>query len=181
MIPNWINLDITTKCTLQCPQCTRTTFYNGRPPGSNMTFNQFEKILDYFSVLVFCGQISDPVYHPNFIEFLKMINNKNKMAVVNTAASHRSVEWYKQAFEANKEAWWRFGIDGLPQDSHKYRVNQDGEKLFEMMLMAKKMGLRVEWQVLVFDYVSEKIDQIKQLAAKHDLQIAFEQPRNSKI
>ena len=44
------------------------------------------------------------------------------------------------------------GRDGLPKDSHKYRINQDGQKLFDMMLMAHKKGLDVEWQYIIFDY-----------------------------
>ena len=176
----WINLDITTRCTLQCPQCTRTWYYNKRPPGSDMTVDQFKKILDYFDGILFCGQYSDPIYHPKFIEFLQMCVNKDNVRV-NTAASHRSIDWYKQAFEANPNAWWRFGIDGLPKDSHRYRVNQDGEKLFDVMLMAKDMGLYVEWQVLAFDYVIPQLNQIKQLAAKHNLNLAIDEPRRRKV
>ena len=34
-----------------------------------------------------------------------------------------------------------FGIDGLPKDSHKYRINQDGEHLFDMMKLANWLTL----------------------------------------
>ena len=178
--PNWINLDITTRCTLQCPQCTRTWYYKKRPPGFDMTVDQFQKILDYFDGILFCGQYSDPIYHPQFIKFLQMSATKDTVRI-NTAASHRSIAWYKEAFEANTQACWRFGIDGMPKDSNRYRVNQDGQKLFDVMLLAKKMGLQVEWQVLAFDYVIEQIDQIKQLATKHSLDLYIEQPRDSRI
>ena len=51
--------------------------------------------------------------------------------------------------EANKNAKWIFGLDGLPKDSHKYRVNQDGNKLYEMMKLGVSMGIFVSWQYIV--------------------------------
>ena len=62
--------------------------------------------------------------------------------------SHKKKEWYDEAFDEE----WKFGIDGLPKDSHKYRINQDGQYLFERMLDAKNKGLNVEWQYIIFDY-----------------------------
>lgn len=178
-IPNWINLDITNRCTLQCPQCLRTWYYKKRPPGKDMTVEQFKQVLDYFYGVLFCGQVSDPIYHPKFIEFLNM--SSNKFVKVNTAASHRSWAWYEEAFGVNRNAVWRFGIDGLPKDSHKHRVNQDGEKLFDIMLMAKEMGLAVEWQVLTFNYVIPHLENIKQLANRHNLKLVLEEPRDRAI
>ena len=71
---------------------------------------------------------------------------------MHTAASHRSEYQFEQFFKANPNAKWYFGIDGLPQDSHNYRIGQDGEHVFSMMMLAKDMGLDVVWQYIVFDY-----------------------------
>ena len=46
------------------------------------------------------------------------------------------------------EVWNRWSS----KDSHKYRINQDGQYLFERMLDAKNKGLNVEWQYIIFDY-----------------------------
>ena len=103
----------------------------------------------FFDKLNFCGGVSDPIYHPQFIEFLEY--SKDREVEVHTAASHQREDWYRSAFKSNSKAQWIFGLDGLPHESHKYRVNQDGEKLFEIMKMAVDIGMDVVWQYLIFD------------------------------
>ena len=164
-----INLDITHRCTLQCQRCNRAIFAarGQRVPGEDMTTDNFKKILNFFEEIQFCGQISDPIFHPKFIDFLKLC--KDKKVTVHTAASHKKEEWYKKAFEANTNAYWTFGIDGLPKDSHKYRINQDGEHLFKMACMASKIVKRVKWQYLIFNYNENNIDEAKKLAKDNNL------------
>jgi len=164
-----INLDITHRCTLQCQRCNRAVFAarGQRVPGEDMTMENFKKVIDYFEEVYFCGQISDPIFHPQFIEFLKLL--KGRKTVVHTAASHKPEKWYKEAFEANTGAYWTFGIDGLPKDSHKYRINQDGEKLFKMACMAAKMGLLVKWQYLIFNYNEKDIEEARKMAKDNNL------------
>ena len=69
-----INLDITHRCTLQCQRCNRAIFAarGQKVPGEDMTMENFKKVIDYFEEVYFCGQISDPIFHPKFIEFLKL-------------------------------------------------------------------------------------------------------------
>ena len=67
------SLDIGTLCTLECPQCMRADWSDKKQiPGSNMTIEQFTKIVNYFQYIHFCGQISDPIFNPNLITFLFM-------------------------------------------------------------------------------------------------------------
>ena len=164
-----INLDITHRCTLQCQRCNRAIFAarNQRVPGEDMTMENFKKVINFFEQIYFCGQISDPIFHPKFIEFLKLL--KGKKTVVHTAASHKKEEWYKKAFEANTEAYWTFGIDGLPKDSHKYRKNQNGEHLFKMACMAAKMGLTVKWQYIIFSYNENDIEEARKMAKDNNI------------
>tara|TARA_X000001036_G_scaffold225601_1_gene211101 strand:+ start:142 stop:765 length:624 start_codon:yes stop_codon:yes gene_type:complete len=174
-----INLDITHRCTLQCKRCNRAIFarHNVKVPGQDLSVKDYKKILSFFKEVYFCGQISDPIFHPKFIEFLEL--GKEHNIIVHTAASHKPESWYKKAFEANKNALWTFGIDGLPKDSHKYRVNQDGEKLFKMACMASKMGLWVKWQYIVFKYNENDIETARQMAKKHNM--IFEVQKSSRF
>ena len=168
-----VNLDITFRCPLECSKCPRQYFYakqNKVVEGLDMSDEAFAKILNHFDFLHFCGQVSDPVNHPNFINFLNLCNVFKKFTTVHTANSHKSLKWYKKAFEANKNADWYFGISGLPKDSHLYRKNQDGEKLFEIMLLAKKiLYTKPIWQYIVFSYNENDIETAKQIAKKEGL------------
>ena len=174
-----INLDITHRCTLQCQRCNRAIFAarGQKVPGEDMTMNNFKKVIDYFEEIYFCGQISDPIFHPKFIDFLKLL--KGRKTVVHTAASHKPEKWYKEAFEANTDAYWTFGIDGLPKDSHKYRINQDGEKIFKMACLAAKIVDKVKWQYIVFSYNENNIEEARQMAK--DNNIIFEVQKSSRF
>ena len=166
-----VNIDIGARCTLECSACSRTKLRKkGLPiPGKDITLDQFKKIANFFEYINFCGQVSDPIMNNNFIEFLKICNDKKIRTTVHVAASHRKEKWWSEAFEANKKAEWIFGIDGLPEDSHKYRKNQDGVKLFNMMLLAKSMGIRCAWQYIIFNYNENTIEEAKRISEKNNI------------
>ena len=158
-------LDISNLCSLQCPKCMRQGWKNKKNiPGQNMTIEQFSKIVKYFKYIDFCGQISDPIFNPNFITFLAMCKDANKKSKVHTAASQRPMSWYEKAFDTNLKTKWIFGVDGLPEESCMYRINQDGEKLFEDMKMGAKKGMKIDWQYIVFSYNEDNIEEACRMA-----------------
>lgn len=142
-------------------------------PGHDMTVSEFEKIIKKFDTVRFCGNISDPVFNPNFITFLEMCYEKNIKCKIHHAATGKSLQWYEKAFKANPNAIWIFGIDGLPKDSSIYRKNQDGEKLFDIMLLCNDMGLHTAWLYIIFRYNENTMDEARQLARKHNIELHF--------
>ena len=165
-ISKQVNNSLGTRCTLACPKCRRTQFEEQGIPidGGDLSMEDFKKLADHFDDLILCGGVADPVLHPRFIKILDYsYKNGNKVSVSN-AASHRPSNWYRKAFEVNPEATWIFGIDGLPKDSHKYRVNQDCEKLFEMAQLAVTMGITTVWQYIIFKYNENDIAEAEELA-----------------
>lgn len=165
-----LNIDITYRCPLECLRCGRqTTFRNhGKSvPGRDLTMEEFDKITDFFPGVSFCGQYSDPIHHPQFIEFLKMCNQKGTAVEVHVASSLKSEDFFVRAFQACPDAEWIFGIDGLPAESHLYRVNQDGEKLYNIMLESKKyLTTKPVWQYIVFKYNQDHVKQAIDMAAQ---------------
>jgi len=170
-----LNIENSPRCTLLCPACKRTTYFDlhntKTVPGRDLTVEEFKKCIKYFNKINFCGQLSDPIYGKHFIEFLEICHETNTFCQIATAASSRSEQWYRKAFLANTTAKWIFGIDGPPHLSHLHRINQDGEKLFRMMCLAKELGLNPEWQIIIFQYNEDKIDECIKLAKKHKLDI----------
>ena len=165
-----INLDITPTCTLQCPHCQREVYKKQglKVPGRNMSMEEFKIVYNYFEEITFCGQISDSIFNPNFIDMLKMCHDRE--VNIHTAASHKPWDWYTKAFDACLHARWEFGLDGLPKDSHKYRINQDGQKIFDLMVEGKKRGVRkVVWQYIIFDYNKNDIYEARKLADENDI------------
>lgn len=165
-----LNIDITHRCPLQCERCQRFTSFTSKGlkvPGEDISLERFEMILNHFNHINFCGQVSDPVHHPKFIEILSMIYNHRdeKTSAVHHASAAKPMSWYPKAFKANPNARWWFGIDGLPKDSHKYRTNQDGEKLFEIAKIAATiLNQKPVWQYIVFSYNENDIKECHQMA-----------------
>lgn len=163
-----INIDITHRCPLECKRCQRYlsfTRYGLKVPGEDISLKNFEKILSHFEHINFCGQVSDPVHHPKFVEILKRTLETKKSVSVHHASAAKPFDWYPKAFKANPNVQWWFGLDGLPEDSCKYRTNQDGWKLFKIMKNSTKYLKRTPtWQYIVFNYNEHSIESAKKLA-----------------
>ena len=116
----------------------------------NIPFEKYKIIFDAFYDFEFCGNLSDPIYHPDFIKTLKHLKGREIKIKFRTNGSGKSTEWWEEVFELCKgETWgWTFGLDGLPEDSHKYRINQDGNQVWEMMKLGRSKGIRIAWHMV---------------------------------
>jgi len=160
-----INLDISHRCTLLCSGCMRQRTYHDKPvPGHDMTIEEFDKITDFFPNITCCGQRSDPVMNNNLPQFITIANTKGVHLQINTAVSHRPERWFRECFDRFGEGRWIFCIDGLPKDSGKYRINQNGKKMYKMMALASSMGIECGWQYIVFRYNENDIEEATQMA-----------------
>ena len=163
-----VNLDGTFRCALMCPNCPRQflfTDHGRKVPGKDITMKDFKKVLNYFNYINFEGTYSDPVHHPKFIEMLELCLSNNVQAEVQHASTAKPYDWYIKAFKANPKANWRFSIDGLPSNSHIYRIHQDAPKLFKVMKdSVKHLENKPTWQYIVFNYNENDVDEAMKLA-----------------
>ena len=90
--------------------------------------------------------------------------------MVHTAASQKPVKWYNEAFDNMGRGEWTFGIDGLPEESHKYRINQDGKKLFEMAKLCASKGIKTRWVYIIFKYNENHIKEAKKMAEDNGIE-----------
>ena len=168
-----INIDISNRCPLECMRCQRQTNFTdvGRKVyGRDATMDEIRKLSDYFSSFNFCGQLSDPVHHPHFVEILEYLYKKDIQVTVHNASSQKPMKWYIKAFQAHPKAKWIFAIDGLPEESNMYRINQDGVKMFEVAKEAKKhLKQTPSWQYIVFSYNEHNLEKAKQMAIDEGL------------
>tara|TARA_B100001113_G_scaffold148754_1_gene122051 strand:+ start:1074 stop:1715 length:642 start_codon:yes stop_codon:yes gene_type:complete len=168
-----LNIDISFRCPLECPRCARQFDFRDKGKsvyGHDISLDDIKKLARHFKFFDFCGQLSDPVHHPKFIEILKHLYDNKVGAVVHNASSAKSKSWYIKAFKANPDAKWVFGIDGLPEESCKYRINQDGVKLFNIMLESKNHLLKLPyWQYIIFSYNEHHLEQAKKMAQDNNI------------
>ena len=170
-----IVIDASNNCALKCHKCERAWYLKNKikPPGSNLTIDQFKKIIKYYNKFVeFTGQRGDVVLNPNLSEFLKITYEANIRTKICTAAGYRDKDWYVECFKANPNCTWVFGIDGLPHQSHIYRKNQKGEELFDIMVEGvKHLNSPPIWQYIAFNYNENNIEEAKELALKHGVNL----------
>ena len=99
------NIETSSKCSLQCPQCTRVKLQ--APKDSNLykemktrIDNGFDlplqdaiKILRFFDIgVMLCGQLSDPVFWPDVFAFLEFSKSyPHKTIIIMTAASQKKL------------------------------------------------------------------------------------------
>ena len=172
-----LNIDLTHRCPLECLRCARQTAFRNKGkkvPGHDLSLEDFHKITDHFKKICFCGQYSDPIHHPKFFEILEICKQKKINCTVHVASSFKPKSWFFKAFETYPEARWIFGIDGLPEYSHNYRKNQDGVKLFDVMVKSKEfLHHKPIWQYIIFNYNQNQVDEAMEIAKHIDVELAI--------
>ena len=172
------NMDLSHRCILRCPQCLRQkveglprikrSFDIGKP--------EFRKILNYYeNQITFCGQISDPIYHPDFLAFLEMMNGLGKGLRVatngtNDKSGNMDDKWWDKAYSYGLgENCWVFGVDGLDEKSELYRIGSNFKQVWETMKMGVQAGHPIVWQFIIFGYNEHEIEQAKEIAHKEGI------------
>jgi MoaA/NifB/PqqE/SkfB family radical SAM enzyme len=172
------NMDLSHRCILRCPQCLRQkveglprikrSFDIGKP--------EFRKILNYYeNQITFCGQISDPIYHPDFLAFLEMMNGLGKGLRVatngtNDKSGNMDDKWWEKAYSYGLgENCWVFGVDGLDEKSELYRIGSNFKQVWETMKIGVQAGHPIVWQYIIFGYNEHEIEQAKEIAHKEGI------------
>ena len=172
------NMDLSHRCILRCPQCLRQkveglprikrSFDIGKP--------EFRKILNYYdNQITFCGQISDPIYHPDFLAFLEMMDGLGKGLRIatngtNDKSGNMDDKWWEKAYSYGLgENCWYFGVDGLDEKSELYRIGSNFKQVWETMKMGVAAGHPIVWQFIIFGYNEHEIEQAKEIAHKEGI------------
>ena len=92
-----LEVELTSRCNLKCFVCHHT-----KAPNLNINkdidLSVFEKIntynLDYVDI---CGNVGEPICHPNLLEFIDMVNNGAKIKISTNGTLHDDSWWKKLA------------------------------------------------------------------------------------
>jgi MoaA/NifB/PqqE/SkfB family radical SAM enzyme len=170
------NMDLSHRCILRCPQCLRQKV-EGLPRiarSFDIGKAEFRKVLNYYeNQITFCGQISDPIYHPDFLAFLEMMDGLGKglrVATNGTNTKGMDEKWWEKAYSYGLgENCWYFGVDGLDEKSELYRIGSNFKQVWETMKMGVQAGHPIVWQYIIFGYNEHEIEQAKEIAHKEGI------------
>ena len=171
------NIDMSNKCILQCVFCQRQTIRKGELVGKNkikmsqdVPFEDWKKVLHTFQGVNLCGQLSDPIYHSNFIHYLRYAAERKKRIRIHTNGSGKKKSFWKEAFSIQHPIRWIFGIDGLDQKTcNLHRIGQNFHQSFKAMLLGSQSHHRIIWQFIPFQHNEHQIERAKDIAHKHNI------------
>ena len=161
------HIEPTSKCTLECPLCDRTWFYETFKKRNLHEIN-IDHLVDFVgpnSVVTMCGNNGDPIYHSKFIELCRNLKDNNCRISIITNGSAKPKTWWEELNSVlDQDDMITFSIDGLEDTNHIYRKNAKWKSIMDAVDTLKKRKCRTEWKFIVFKHNQHQIKEAKDLS-----------------
>lgn len=178
-----IDFAITTYCQAKCRSCQRTNQETGEQEDwltpTHMSYTVFDNLLngiphDLYTAQ-FCGELGDPMMHPEITKFVDRIfaHPNVRRLVINTNGGLRSPSWYTMMGEKyGNKLQICFGIDGMSHDTNwKYREGVDWQRAIDNMMAYKSAGGGTVWHFIIFDWNWYEVYMAYDFSIKHDIEL----------
>lgn len=169
-----LHLEPTSDCNAKCPFCERTRVLHRNPKSFIYDeWNPFDlyNVLnqDFFKSLRFVlinGNLGDIVMHSKPKELIQSLLYKDYFVKINTNGGGLSSNFWKWLGNQKKVAV-EFGIDGLKDTHHLYRINTSFNRVIKNAKTYIDAGGQAVWAMTIFDYNEHQVDECKKLADKY--------------
>ena len=168
-----VEIELTSRCNASCPQCSRN-YYGGETwptlPLVDLSFDLIKtklgKLIKNLSHVKLCGTYGDPCVHPKLIEIVQwIVDNSDCEITINTNGSLRTKKWWNTlAKTLGSRGRVFFGIDGLEDTHHLYRIDTSYNKIIENLKTFNQAGGRSVWSFLIFEHNQHQVDQARTLS-----------------
>jgi sulfatase maturation enzyme AslB (radical SAM superfamily) len=166
-----VQLEITNYCNAACPYCERGIYPNEELNNTNISIKTLKKFFNgnewpNLNQIHLCGNVDEPTIHPNFfdvIDYLLTVNN-TCWITISTNGGARNEEFWKKLASYDRVRVL-FGIDGLNDTNHLYRINVNWDALMRNVKSYISNGGTASWQFIVFDHNQHQIEEAKTLAS----------------
>lgn len=170
-----IEVELSSNCQAACPMCARNIHggkENPNLPVTDISFEFFKQIvpeefLKQLKTISMCGNFGDPLLNKELLEITDYISttNPNIRIDLHTNGSLRSKEWWtKLAKVLPKEHIVHFGIDGLEDTHHLYRINTSFNKIIENAKAFIDAGGQARWNFITFRHNEHQMETARQMA-----------------
>jgi MoaA/NifB/PqqE/SkfB family radical SAM enzyme len=111
-----------------------------------------------------CGNLGDPIIAKDTVEIFRYIRsiNETMRLKMHTNGSARSKKWWKDLAELRVEVI--FGIDGLEDTHHLYRVDTDWKRVIDNAVYFINAGGVARWDMLIFKHNEHQVEACRQLS-----------------
>lgn len=179
-----LHIEVTNFCNARCPDCPRenlgidnTTGKSRFPDWIDTDHFKLETFRNNFNQsttpglrhVSFCGCFGDALAHPKIIDFLEYIVDEfpeTRISLHTNGGLKTTAYWQRIAQVLNKayEGIVVWGIDGLEDTNHIYRVNVNWKKLEQNFRAFNQAGGKSIWQTIVFPHNYHQLQDIKDRA-----------------
>ena len=182
--PFSFHFELTDKCNARCVQCARNFIddagnLNEKPNLclTEITIDQYKDIFKNYlhktQDLMFSGSMGDPIYAKDILEITKYsfshILKPEGNLYIYTNGGFKSKQWWSDygSFLKDKphEIW--FGIDGLEDTHHLYRVNTRYDRVIENAKAFINAGGIASWSFIRFGHNQHQEDECRKLAKEY--------------
>ena len=162
-----IHVEPTSKCTLECPLCDRTWFYEKFKKRllHEIQIDNFVNFIGVNADITMCGNNGDPIYHSKFIELCKRLKDNNCKLTIITNGSAKTKKWWQElnaSLDENDQLI--FSIDGLEDTNHLYRKNAKWKSIMNAVEVLKNRKCKLKWKYIVFKHNQHQIKEAKLLS-----------------
>jgi sulfatase maturation enzyme AslB (radical SAM superfamily) len=114
--------------------------------------------------LFMCGNLGDPIISKDTLEIYQYLRelNPNIRLAMHTNGSARDTEWWQRLAQLKVKV--TFGIDGLADTHHLYRISTDFNKIIENTRAFISAGGVAKWHMLVFAHNEHQIEQCRTMS-----------------
>ena len=161
------HVEPTSKCTLECPLCDRTWFYETFKKRNLHEIN-IEHLVNFVgpnSDVNMCGNNGDPIYHSGFHSLCQRLKNNNCKLSITTNGSAKTKKWWNElnAILDNNDTV-TFSIDGLEDTNHLYRKNAKWQSIMDAIEVLKVRKCQMVWKYIVFKHNQHQIKEAMELS-----------------
>ena len=168
------HIEPTSKCTLECPLCDRTWFYETFKKRNlhEVNVNNIIKFVGPNAKITLCGNNGDPIYHSKFLELCQKFKDNNCKIHIHTNGSAKTINWWTKLKNIlGKGDHITFAIDGLEDTNHLYRKNAKWDSIMRAIEVLKHREFKTIWKFIVFKHNQHQIYK----AGKLSKELAFDE------
>jgi MoaA/NifB/PqqE/SkfB family radical SAM enzyme len=178
-----LQLEITNYCNAKCRYCEReiNTDINSTYLPLSLIKKKFPKEkFPKLSKITLCGNTDEPTTHPEVIDIIKFFKDEypNASFSIATNGGSRDTKFWRELGKLKCKV--TFGIDGLEDTNHIYRVNVKWNRLKDNWRAYIKAGGLAQWQFIPFEWNKHQQTDCMMLAFKEGFKL-FEVQENDRV
>jgi MoaA/NifB/PqqE/SkfB family radical SAM enzyme len=117
--------------------------------------------------ITLCGNYGDPIYHPDFVNFVKQLKETGVSLSIITNGSYKTKNWWQELTDLlTHNDKIIFSIDGIPENFTQYRKNADWKSIQLGIETSVASQCQVGWSYIPFSFNETTIDQARELSVQ---------------